>query len=83
MANAAKHRSPRKRPGAWFVPLRGSYLPASPAGWLSYIPFIGYLVFAAVIGWNDSASHVKAVLFIVPNWVAAGVVMTWLAKAKS
>ena len=67
----------------WFVPLRGSYLPVSPAGWLSYIPFVTYLLFTAYVGHQATASSGLAILFIVPNWVAATVVLTWFAARKS
>jgi hypothetical protein len=80
-----KQRYSRQKPkkGAWFVAIRGSYLPASPAGWLTYIPFLVYLVFAVIIGIRDTSSIYVALLFIVPNWVAAAAVMTWLAAQKS
>ena len=67
----------------WFVAVRGSYLPNSWQGWLTYIPFTAYLVFVLVYGWKFTDSTAKAILFIVPNWVAAAVVMTWLAKRTS
>jgi hypothetical protein len=73
-------KSKRRR---WFIPVRGSYLPNSPAGWLSYTPFTAYLVFALVFGWRDTDTTAQAVLFIVPNWIAAAVMMTWLAKRTS
>jgi hypothetical protein len=73
-------KSKRRR---WFIPVRGSYLPNSPAGRLSYIPFTAYLVFALVFGWRDTDTTAQAVLFIVPNWIAAAVMMTWLAKRTS
>ncbi|HUA13512.1 MAG TPA: hypothetical protein VL989_03365 [Candidatus Sulfotelmatobacter sp.] len=76
-----RYKKPRK--GAWFIQVRGSYLPASSEGWLLYIPFIAYLVFSLVIGINNTNRFSTAVLFIVPNWVAAGVVMTFLASKKS
>lgn len=64
----------------WFIPVRGSYLPNSWQAWLLYIPFTGYLIFALVAGWRTTDSTSQAVLFIVPNWVAATAVMTWIAK---
>jgi hypothetical protein len=64
----------------WFVPVRGSYLPNSWQGWLTYLPFTAYLLFTLYFGWMDADSAAKAVLFVVPNWIAAAVVMTWLAK---
>ncbi|HET8708774.1 MAG TPA: hypothetical protein VFL85_00680 [Candidatus Saccharimonadales bacterium] len=78
-----KSSRPKARKGAWFVRLRGSYLPASWQGWLTYIPFTAYLVFALVYGWHSTGSPAQAVLFIVPNIIAATAVMTWLAKRTS
>jgi len=73
----------KSKSNKWFVPVRGSYLPNNKMGWLTYIPFVSYLVFAWAIGWRDTDSASMAVLFIVPNWVAAVVIMTWIAKRTS
>jgi hypothetical protein len=73
----------KKKKQKWFVPLRGSYLPASRAGWLTYIPFVGYLVCALLAGLHETSSYVAAALFVVPNWVAAAVVMTYVAARHS
>ena len=78
-----KRKLPKLKPGAWFVPVRGSYLPYSPQGWLTYIPFTAYLVFTLIAGLNNTDSWQMATLFIVPNWVAAAAVMTWIAARKS
>ncbi|MBX4190537.1 hypothetical protein KW794_00425 [Candidatus Saccharibacteria bacterium] len=67
----------------WFIPVRGSYLPNSWQGWLTYLPFTAYLFFALVIGWHHARDTGQAILFIVPNWVAAAAVMTWIAKRSS
>lgn len=67
----------------WFIPVRGSYLPNSWQGWLTYIPFSAYLLFVLEYGWRDTASTSQAILYIAPNWVAATVVMTWIAKRTS
>lgn len=76
-------KRPKARKGAWFVPVRGSYLPASTAGWLTYIPFVAYLVFTLVVGLNNESPWTMSVLFIVPNWIAATVAMTYIAARKS
>jgi hypothetical protein len=67
----------------WFIPVRGSYLPNSWQGWLTYIPYTAYLLFVLVYGCRDTSSTSQAILFIVPNWVVATLVMTWLAKRTS
>lgn len=78
-----KPKQPKPRKGAWFIPVRGSYLPSSWQAWLTYIPYAAYLVYAVIVAVNYTGNWYKAVLWIVPNWVAALVVMTWLAKQKS
>ena len=83
MSNKIKNRRPKARAGAWFVPTRGSYLPARPAGWWTYVPFVGYLIFALIVGIRDTSSAAIAIMFIVPNWIAASVVMTYIAARKS
>jgi hypothetical protein len=67
----------------WFIPVRGSYLPNSWQGWLTYIPFMAYLIFVLVYGWRDTNSTAQAIMFIAPNWIAATVVLTWVAKRTS
>jgi hypothetical protein len=65
------------------VQLRGSYIPVSGKGWLTYIPYLAYLVYTVIVALNYTDNSFKAVLWIVPNFVVAAVVMTWLAKQKS
>jgi hypothetical protein len=71
------------KPGAWFIPVRGSYLPVSTAGWLTYIPYTVYLLFALVVGTKDVHPLSLAVLFILTNWIAAISIMTYIASKKS
>jgi hypothetical protein len=83
MSTKTKSKKPKAKAGAWFMPTRGSYLPASPEGWLTYLPFVAYLLFALIVGLRDTTSWGIAILFIVPNWVAASVIMTYIAARKS
>ena len=76
-------KSPKKVTPGWFVPIRGSYLPRSWQGWLTYLPFAGYLIFAAVYSADMSNNLAQFLLYVVPNWTAATVVMTWIAKRMS
>jgi len=73
----------KHRKGAWFVQLRGSYIPISWQGWLTYIPFVVYLAYSLIVAFDYTGNTLKAILWIVPNWVAAAVVMTWIAKRTS
>jgi hypothetical protein len=76
MANIAKRK-------IWFIATRGSYLPCSWEGWLTYVPFVGFLIFTIVVANNSSNNFKDALLFIFPQWIAAAVVMNWIASHKS
>lgn len=79
-----KRRSiPKLKKGAWFVPVRGSYLPMTWQAWLLYIPYTVYIVASLVFVTEHAHSALEIVLNIVPYWVAALVLMTWIAKQKS
>lgn len=73
----------KKSRGKWFVKRRGSYYPCSWQGWASYVPFVIYLV-TVFIAVDRHAHSVSDTLFgLFPQWVAAAVVMTWVASRKS
>lgn len=74
---------PKAKPGAWFVKVRGSYLPASWQGWLLYVPFIAFLVVVLVFAINSDESFAEVFFRVFPAWVAAAVVLTWIASNKS
>ncbi len=67
----------------WFKKVRGSYLPKSWQGWLLYVPFVTYLVTVFIAVDRNSNSVSDTLYGIFPQWVAAGVVMTWIANKKS
>lgn len=68
---------------AWFIKVRGSYLPNSWQGWLLYIPYLAYIIGALIFVIKGNYSFWQAVFTLLPNWVAGCVVMTWLARRKS
>ncbi|HUD06580.1 MAG TPA: hypothetical protein VMR34_01710 [Candidatus Saccharimonadales bacterium] len=68
---------------SWFIAIRGSYLPVSWQGWLTYIPFVGYLVGSLLVVYKQTHS-LGLILFTVPAmWVFAVLVMTYIAKHHS
>lgn len=73
----------KKHHKKWFKKLRGSYIPISWQGWLTYIPYVSFLVIT-FIAVNRSESSVSDVIFgIFPYWICAAIVMQWLAGCKS
>lgn len=77
-----KSKLPKLKKGAWFVPVRGSYLPMTWQAWLFYIPYTAYSV-ATLVLVITRANDWLDYLLIVPYWVAGLVIMTWIAKQKS
>lgn len=73
----------KSRSQKWFVPVRGSYLPNNWKGWLTYIPFVAFLLISLKIDWNYNGSKSQGILVTAADWVAAVVVMTWIAKRTS
>lgn len=71
------------KPKPWFIKTRGSYLPRVWQAWLAYIPYIAYLVGVLVFVIKQKDSFWAAVFTLIPNWLAAGIVMTWFARRKS
>ena len=67
----------------WFKPVRGSYIPISTFGWLTYVPFVGYLVFVAKITVDQTHNVSYRLITIFGQWVIASLVMTVVAKRFS
>jgi len=74
---------PKLKKGAWFYRVRGSYLPATWQAWLTYVPFTGFLVSVLVSAFRSEHSGSDIFYAVFPQWVAAAVVMTYIASRKS
>ena len=72
-----------KRSKKWFIKKRGSYLPHSLPGALTYIPYIAYLVLSVVVLYHQTNSWTYTAFGTVPQWVAATVILTWVAARTS
>lgn len=75
--------APKHRTGAWFVPLRWSYIPCAWQGWLTYFPFILYLMVSFIMVDRTSHTILDTLLGIIPYWVAGAAIMQWIASHKS
>lgn len=69
--------------GAWFAKFHGNYIPASWQGWLTYIPYIGFLI-ATMWYVADTSNYVYEIpIRIMPYWICAAVIMIYIARRKS
>lgn len=80
---AAKKPTRNSKKGAWFYPVRGSYLPCSWQGWLMYVLTILYVFSAIVVDFAKDQSTVYIVTGFVTRLLVAGVVLTLVASKKS
>lgn len=78
-------RKPSKKPksGAWFIKVRGSYLPNSWQGWLTYLPYVYFLIASLVYVYNRQTGFGDVSIGVVPYWLSAVVIMSWVAARKS
>lgn len=72
-----------KKNNKWFKKVRGSYIPINWQGALTYIPYILYLLTSYLYAMTYYGYSATSFFIIVPNWVAAIAVMTWVASRKS
>jgi hypothetical protein len=64
----------------WFVAVRGSYLPASKQGWLTYIPYIGYCLLVPYIAFMENSSVAYQIFVTISNWLLATFILTTIAR---
>lgn len=80
---AAKRSAKSSPPKPWFIKTWGSYLPKTWQAALTYIPYLAYLIAVLVFVLNRQDNFWLAVFILVPNYVVASLVMSWIAKQKS
>jgi hypothetical protein len=76
-------KHPKLKKGAWFIKVRGSYLPCSVPGALTYIPMIAFLVTVVMAATRNTHSVSDTLYSMFPYFVCTGVVMHWIASRKS
>lgn len=67
----------------WFKPVRNSYLPNKWEGWVIYLVFIYYLLVSAYSIYHLKLQLMYSISQIAIQWIAGGIIMTWIAKRLS
>ena len=67
----------------WFAKRHWSYIPICVWGWLTYIPFISFLLFSLNAVSENTDSIAGAMFDAFPYWVCAVIIMHWFASHKS
>ena len=78
-----KQNKKKIKKGAWFYPLRGSYLPCAWQGWLVEIAIlVAFLLGLYAFNEQELSMPIVAVI-MVPYTLSLGIIATWVAKQKS
>jgi hypothetical protein len=77
-------KSPKLKKGAWFVKVRGSYLPMTPQGWLMHALLVGCAVVAIYMTYYyDDRALVVVLPALILQLVGIGAIFTWVASKKA
>jgi hypothetical protein len=77
------HSTKSKKNKPWFIQRHWSYIPISSMGWITYLPFIAFLVGSFYLVGQHTNSTLGAFFDVFPYWVSAVVIMHWFANHKS
>jgi TRAP-type uncharacterized transport system fused permease subunit len=67
----------------WFIKTRGSYLPKTWQGGLVYLIYLAYLIWVLVFVLTNNYKVWPGIFFVVPNWIAACAIVSWIAARNS
>ncbi len=74
---------PRLKRGAWFVPVRGSYLPMTTQGWLLHLLLLLGALAIIAGSYNDKRDSVTVVISMLLELTGLGTVFTYIAAKKA
>lgn len=78
-----KTKKSKKNNKAWFIKIRGSYLPNNLYGALTYIPFLGLIIAFTVWQINLKLSLATTLFHLFVFYVTTGVLMSYFASTKT
>lgn len=74
----------KRKKGAWFYSVRGSYLPCSWQGWLVEVCLVILFFFGTkVVLFGEESVQASSFFTLFTFLVALGVSATWIAQRKS
>ena len=74
---------PKLKKGAWFVPVRGSYLPMTTQGWLLHVLLLlGSLAIIAG-AYSDKRDAPTVIIAMLLELIGLGTVFTYIASKKA
>lgn len=80
ITNMKKRKAKR---GAWYVKVRGSYLPANWQGVLMQLVLLGLGIGLLLQAYDDTRPLAIVIITFVLEIIGLGALFTWIAKNKS
>jgi len=74
---------PKLKKGAWFVPVRGSYLPMTPQAWLLHLLLSSSSIAVIAEAFKDKRSATTVVISLILELIGLGAVFTYIASKKA
>ncbi|MDB5182662.1 MAG: hypothetical protein JWO47_446 [Candidatus Saccharibacteria bacterium] len=74
---------PKLKKGAWFVPVRGSYLPMTVQGWLMHLLLLTSSVAVIAGAYSDKRDMGTVFISMLLELIGLGAVFTYLASKKA
>ena len=74
---------PKLKKGAWFVSVRGSYLPMTAQAWLLHLMLLGLSVAVIVEAFHDKRSLIVVSVSMLLELIGLGAIFTYIASKKS
>ncbi len=74
---------PKLKMGAWFVPVRGSYLPMTTQGWLLHLLLLIGTVIIIIGAYSDKRDAATVIVAMILELIGLGTVFTYIASKKA
>lgn len=74
---------PKLKKGAWFVRVRGSYLPMTPQAWLLHCAMVGSVFAVISAAYSDTRSIALVILSTTLEIIGIGTIFTYIAAKKA
>jgi hypothetical protein len=75
-----KQKLPKLKKGAWFVRVRGSYLPMTPQAWLLHALLIASVVSVIYASYYDQRGLAVVVTSTILQLLGLGAIFTYIAS---
>ena len=81
--NKWNKKLPKLKKGAWFVRVRGSYLPMTPQGWMLHFLLLTCSIAISATAYSNKRDLVTVVSTMLLELIGLGTIFTYIASKKA